>query len=55
MLPLCSNAAITQQYSIVAAYGMNGLTEEHQEAIRNLKELEEVISFLMETKAERWQ
>ncbi|MBK8644092.1 MAG: hypothetical protein IPN15_18360 [Saprospiraceae bacterium] len=52
---LLQNAAITQQYSIVAAYGTNGLTEEHQEAIRNLKELEEVIFFLMETKAERWQ
>ena len=42
---LLQNAAITQQYSIVAAYGTNGLTEEHQEAIRNLKELEEVIFF----------
>ena len=28
---LLQNAAITQQYSIVAAYGTNGLTEEHQE------------------------
>ena len=32
-------------YEVLAMYGTNGLTEEHQEAIRNLKDLEEVIMF----------
>jgi len=30
---------------VLALYGANGLTEEHREAIRNLKELEEIILF----------
>ena len=42
---LLQDASITQSYSILALYGTNGLTEEHQEAIKDLKELEEVIFF----------
>lgn len=37
---------IKNYYSILALYGTNGLTEEHQQAIRELKQLEEVIFFL---------
>jgi DNA primase len=36
---------ITSQYSILACYGTNGLTEEHTKAIKELKELEEIIFF----------
>ena len=36
---------IISQYSILAAYGTNGLTEEHTKAIKELKELEEIIFF----------
>ena len=36
---------IRSQYGTLAMYGTNGLTEEHQEAIRNLNQLEEVIMF----------
>lgn len=36
---------IVSQYSILAAYGTNGLTEEHIKAIKELKELEEIIFF----------
>jgi DNA primase/energy-coupling factor transporter ATP-binding protein EcfA2 len=32
--------------SLLSLFGTNGLTEEHAEAIRNLKELEEIIFFL---------
>ncbi len=32
-------------HEILAMYGTNGLTEEHQEAIRNLNQLEEIIMF----------
>jgi len=32
-------------YDVLAMYGTNGLTEEHQEALRNLNHLEEVILF----------
>lgn len=35
--------SINSQYSILAAYGTNGLTEEHTEAISQLKQLEEII------------
>ena len=42
---LLQDPSITQSYSILALYGTNGLTEEHQEAIKDLKELEEVIFF----------
>jgi len=37
---------ITNQYSILALYGTNGLTEEHTEAIKSLDKLEELIFFL---------
>lgn len=33
------------EYEVLTMYGTNGLTEEHQEAIRNLKHLEEIILF----------
>lgn len=36
---------ITSQYSVLACYGTNGLTEEHIKAIQELKELEEIIFF----------
>jgi DNA primase len=36
---------ITSQYSVLACYGTNGLTEEHSKAIKELKELEEIIFF----------
>ncbi len=36
---------ITSQYSVLACYGTNGLTEEHIKAIKELKELEEIIFF----------
>ncbi len=37
---------IKSKYEILSLYGTNGLTDEHQKAIRNIKELEEVIFFL---------
>ncbi|HLO85031.1 MAG TPA: CHC2 zinc finger domain-containing protein [Nostocaceae cyanobacterium] len=37
---------IKEQYSVLAQYGTNGLTEEHQQAIRELRELKEIIFFL---------
>ena len=37
---------ITNQYEILTLYGTNGLTEEHQAAIRSLHQLEEIIFFL---------
>ena len=36
---------IRNQYGTLAMYGTNGLTEEHQEAIRDLNELEEIVMF----------
>jgi DNA primase len=36
---------ITENYSILSCYGTNGLTNEHLEAIKNLKNLEEIIFF----------
>ena len=36
---------ITDRYGILACYGTNGLTQEHQDAIRNLLSLEEIIFF----------
>jgi DNA primase catalytic core len=36
---------ITSVYSVLAAYGTNGLTQEHQQAIKELAELEEIIFF----------
>jgi DNA primase len=37
--------AITSNYSILSCYGTNGLTAEHEQAIRELEQLEEVIFF----------
>jgi DNA primase len=37
--------AITNDYSILACYGTNGYTPEHEQAIKELKHLEEVILF----------
>jgi len=36
---------IADNYSVLACYGTNGLTEEHQQAIQDLPQLEEVIFF----------
>ncbi|MFY7937533.1 MAG: CHC2 zinc finger domain-containing protein [Flavobacterium sp.] len=36
---------ITKQYSVLSLYGTNGLTEEHLQAIKELKQLEEIIFF----------
>ena len=38
---------ITNNYSVLACYGTNGLNEEILKAIKNLPELEEVIFFLV--------
>src|SRR5690606_11043650 len=37
--------AIAKEYEILACYGTNGLTEEHQQAIKELPQLEEIIFF----------
>ena len=37
---------IKSKYEILSLYGTNGLTEEHQKAINNIKDLEEIIFFL---------
>lgn len=34
---------ITEQYSVLAAYGTNGITEEHRAAIKELRHLKEII------------
>ncbi len=36
---------ITARYSILSCYGTNGLTEEHEQAIQSLEQLEEIIFF----------
>jgi DNA primase/energy-coupling factor transporter ATP-binding protein EcfA2 len=36
---------ITANYSLLASYGTNGITQEHKEAIKELKELEEIVLF----------
>jgi DNA primase len=36
---------ITKEYEILSCYGTNGLTSEHTEAIKELKQLEEIIFF----------
>jgi DNA primase/energy-coupling factor transporter ATP-binding protein EcfA2 len=36
---------ITSQFTILAAYGTNGLTKEHKQAIAELKQLKEIIFF----------
>lgn len=38
--------AIKNNYKILALYGTNGLTDEHQKSIKDLKELNEIIFFL---------
>jgi len=40
---LLQQEQITGQYEILSLYGTNGLTEEHQAAIKNLSELQEVV------------
>lgn len=42
---LLQNSQIAQNYSILALYGTNGLTEEHQKAIKSIKNLGEIILF----------
>ena len=42
---------ITEEYSVLACYGTNGLTEEHKKAIKELQRLEEVIFFFDGDKA----
>lgn len=37
---------IRNKYKVLALYGTNGLTKEHQQAIKELNELEEIILFL---------
>ena len=48
---LIEQAKIKSRYEILSLYGTNGLTKEHQQAIRNIKDLEEVIFFLNGDKA----
>ncbi|MFN3405817.1 MAG: CHC2 zinc finger domain-containing protein [Cytophagaceae bacterium] len=43
---LLQNEEVTKEYSLLALYGTNGLTEEHIQSIKELKELEEIIFFL---------
>jgi len=40
---LIQREQITSQYEILSLYGTNGLTDEHLAAIKNLKQLEEVV------------
>lgn len=42
---LLQQEQITTHYSILACYGTNGLTAEHEQAIKELEQLEEVIFF----------
>jgi DNA primase len=42
---LLQNTQISHEYSILALYGTNGLTDEHQKAIKSIKNLEEIILF----------
>jgi DNA primase len=43
---LLQQKEITESFTILALYGTNGLTEEHQQAIINLPQLEEIIFML---------
>jgi len=43
---LLEQEEIKSKYKVLALYGTNGMTKEHQQAIRELKELEEIIFFL---------
>jgi DNA primase len=42
---------ITEKYEILSLYGTNGLTEKHQQAIKELKDLEEITFFFDGDKA----
>jgi DNA primase len=42
---LYQQATITKDYTVLACYGTNGFTPEHEQVIRDLKHLEEVIIF----------
>ena len=42
---LLQNTKIAYEYSILALYGTNGLTDEHQAAIKSIKNLDEIIFF----------
>lgn len=42
---LLQNETIAKEYAVLACYGTNGLTEEHQQAIKELPQLEEIIFF----------
>jgi DNA primase len=37
---------ITNNYQVLACYGTNGLTDEHQQSIKSLENLKEIILFL---------
>jgi DNA primase len=43
---LLQQPEIVSKYSLLALYGTNGFTAEHQKSIKELKELEEIIFFL---------
>ncbi len=43
---LLEQEAIKSKYEVLALYGTNGLTDEHQAAIKGLNQLEEIIFFL---------
>jgi len=43
---LLEEEEIRKKYKVLSLYGTNGLTKEHQQAIKELNELEEVILFL---------
>jgi DNA primase len=42
---LLQNTKIAYEYSVLALYGTNGLTDEHQTAIKSIKNLDEIIFF----------
>ena len=50
---LMEQEQITKEYEILSLYGTNGLTEEHQKAITELTDLEEIIMFFDGDKAGR--
>jgi DNA primase/predicted transcriptional regulator len=43
---LLQQSSITEAYAVLALYGTNGLTDEHQQAILNVKDLQEIILML---------
>ena len=43
---LLQQPEIASKYNLLALYGTNGFTEEHQQSIRTLQQLEEIIFFL---------